>query len=1214
MEEFKDQIIKAVKTAIKSLGKVFFVPFVILLVVLILLAAAVYYITVDDGTYKEDDWTSTGYGAAVYQSGVTINEDGTISLGQSAQEIWDKLVESGSSVADYLSGPEALGKLMNAQIVTNYPDMRPNVEEPIDWSQVDLVNGTSLQGIVKFRRADENGNISYMTYADPSTFYNWVEVYNNTGDETARQNALHHFTIAQTSTGTNSGSGSSGSAGEGITTEISDAIVKAAMNTPTTGPSTCLGWVDNVYANAGLPVNRLGTAYQAYLANCVSTNVDEMPIGAAVYANGSSPAGHVAIYIGEQEVNGVMKKMVRENHTISSTSSEVRTIEFDEWCNIYNGFLGWGWQTTAVPTQTTTTNGNSSSEETSSSSSSSGVTSLDNVLFIGDSITVGLQNSGLLGNAQVCAEVGTTPSNWLGRIGQLPTDSNNIQAVCVMLGVNNTSQTSEMESLIDALTSRYPNKTIYVQKVLPVTSNYTGISYTQMNQNIENYNNTISSYCNGKENVQFIDTSSGYVGEDGAGIASLFDSEGLHPTNYQMLKDNIENAILNGGSSSSSSSGSSLLDQAFKYNIVVATWSQTDTTVTTNDPNVSAYSTTVYTMNTKNVDYQSLIDKYTLPFNLLWAFLVVGESENFILDFADLAYNSQIEVTVYDNYTKNTDVDNWTYNYHIENHVSATATAGTVSLSNSFVDEIDNPRNTVKTVVTQTNTINVAVTKADVWIVDFETEYEHRVNEPQTTTEVNNVEDEPKPEAGGTYTTNSYNSAKISNLADRAVAQAQEKGEDVTSATLSINVTSYAWYKDIVDNISHTIESSSYISKPGTLTEKTDPNSEEPNFVTIFNDPKYERNNSSIRSAASWLFEIIETNSDTADMLDLIKYLLYKASGANYGVTEFDFSIFYPGSMTSLSGDWTQAGSLAEKLWLALRSAGFSEISTAAALGNLHYESGGLTPAAIEAGVGEINGGIGLVQWTGGRNTQLRQYAASQGKEWTDENIQIEFLLAELGVNNNASAYATVRTSGYIRDEGITATSSQWINATTIEDATLYFMRFFESPASKASLQARIDLAYQYYNQYQGYTGSASGELVEIARECHEYLRNGKYTYGNYYSIPPNSELKVDCSAYVCMVLRQYGYSEFGSSGLRGTWDFNGRISGNKFVGYDSWEVYNYNYSTLQPGDILLRQGHTAIYAGNGRAYDCGADDAISAETVSVDWGGPWEHIIRVKK
>ena len=91
-----------------------------------------------------------------------------------------------------------------------------------------------------------------------------------------------------------------------------------------------------------------------------------------------------------------------------------------------------------------------------------------------------------------------------------------------------------------------------------------------------------------------------------------------------------------------------------------------------------------------------------------------------------------------------------------------------------------------------------------------------------------------------------------------------------------------------------------------------------------------------------------------------------------------------------------------EKVWYGMRSLGFSEISTAAAMGNIHYESGTFNPEAIEGGYDENTGGIGICQWTNagrgseGRNTQLKKYAESKGTTWMDENTQVEFLLYEI--------------------------------------------------------------------------------------------------------------------------------------------------------------------------------------------------------------------------
>ena len=61
-------------------------------------------------------------------------------------------------------------------------------------------------------------------------------------------------------------------------------------------------------------------------------------------------------------------------------------------------------------------------------------------------------------------------------------------------------------------------------------------------------------------------------------------------------------------------------------------------------------------------------------------------------------------------------------------------------------------------------------------------------------------------------------------------------------------------------------------------------------FEKVFNSHYNGRTN--IISASEWLFEALENNADTVGMVDLTKYLLYKATGINYGVTEFDYAAY----------------------------------------------------------------------------------------------------------------------------------------------------------------------------------------------------------------------------------------------------------------------------------------------------------------------------------
>ena len=368
-------------------------------------------------------------------------------------------------------------------------------------------------------------------------------------------------------------------------------------------------------------------------------------------------------------------------------------------------------------------------------------------------------------------------------------------------------------------------------------------------------------------------------------------------------------------------------DNSSNYTAVVATWQQTDTTITTDDESRKGeeVSTTEYRMSTSDINYEEMVDPYTMPFDLLWALLVVGESKNFVFDLADLVYNSDLEITVYDNLTTNTDVDNWTYKIRtradVTDNIVATCQSESGSGGTSATETYNHTHDPwgedvshtwTKTVVTKTNTINIALTRANVWIVDYQNNYTYVAPSTTTTTDTKTEADGEygaEPSSTGTeHTCNDLNVRKES-VAQRAESDyaASHEDEEVPEAEISETISVNYFTKQInkVDNITHTVETQKYVESTPTLKEKTDPKSTEPNFVTIFNKKKYKNNKSNIKSASSWLFEILEINDSTADMVDLIKYLLYKATGVNYGVTEFDFSIFYPGSLTSVgAGDY----------------------------------------------------------------------------------------------------------------------------------------------------------------------------------------------------------------------------------------------------------------------------------------------------------------------
>ncbi len=992
-----EEIRKRIKMAVKTIGRIMLIKilpiiFIILLLV-VLLSGMTFLDTIQDAERKEGDWSNTPYAASQYTSEVEIAEDGTITTSMTAQELWDELLKNNSNITEFLSGPSELLELMNAEIITNYPDTRPEPDEPIDWDKINRdVNSNQTFGIIKFKRAMEDGKDPVtMKYANPDKFNGWIQEYNATGSEEARKNALTHFTIKKNEAAFNTNNGTTGSGNTEGTTNVVD------------------------------------------------------------------------------EQNSA-------NTTIGEDADETET---------------------------------GATEDTNAGS---GVSSLSNVLFIGDSITVGLNNSGLIPGATFMAKVGVSPSYWLENINSLPIDSDNIQAVGVMLGVNNTSQTSQMKQLIDELISRYPGKTIYIQRVLPVTSNYTTINYNEMNQNISKYNSEIESYCSGKAGVKFIDTSAGYVDTSGAGVNNMFANDGLHPTNYEQLKTNIENAILNGGGGTVSGEYGLNMGTS-KYYVVVATWSETQQIVESNDPSVATVNVTNSTMTTQLVNYQQAVRAYTMPFDYLWSWLVTGRDKKFALDVASLVYDSEIEVTIHDNVTKVTDITRYDYEKTVTRQQGDKVVEEQVSYWRK------------DTIINTTNTLDIRLTKADVWIVEYTQEFTYQKKDRQET-------------SSGT--------------------QPYSGGGTITSTTI--------------------VEGNEYISSPANIREKTNLDDEDENFVKLLFNYNEVKNN--ILSAPDWLFNILENNERTADMVDLTKYLIYKATGSNFGVTSLDLSIFEPGSFNTVANLGGIYGStIQEKLWFALRNVGFSEYAVAGVMGNVHVESGGFNPSAIEGGSGE---GIGLIQWSFGRRDALEAYAASKGVSWTDVNTQIEFLIAEM-TGEGANGYATYNfqnAHGYTRED--------WENATSPEDAAVAFCYTFERPGVLA-LDKRKYWAREYYNQFHGKqmsSGSVSS-LLQAADAVAQYLVANNYTYSasdyNDYTFPiaNSSKRTLSCSSYVQECLLQAGYTQ--CAGGEKIWArTNPALSKKDFnsVGIQVELIYDMNQ--VQPGDIIqYRSDYHVVIAYN---------------------------------
>ena len=637
-----------------------------ILLILVILAALTYENTIQEGTEQEGSWKSTPYVANQFDANIEIAEDGTITTDVTPQELWDEMLKRGNEIKSYLNNSKEFAKLLHAEQITNFPDTRSDPSEEINWNDIIKPKSNRIQGIIKFKRETGGADPIDLVYVDDGTFMDWLEGYNLTGDETLKQNLLTHFTIGsnivQTQSSNNNQDISLNYQEGDVWTDISEAIVRSALSTDSRGPGLCQSWVYHVYVNAGLPDVGFGTAYLAFKANCLSTDRNNIPIGAAVYATGSGSAGHVGIYVGD--INGDGQGDVMDNIE-SGGVGIVRTISLSDWIaeaerqgntncggdTVTPGFLGWGWQ------------------------------------------------SG-------------SPSRFLT-----------------------------------------------------------------------------------EEEIEKIDIT----------------SEATTP---------VEGETGSVGTASKS-----------EYYVLVATWSETtENSSTTVDGVQTASNPSSYgSMTTQKINYQDYISKYTMPFEYLWSLIVTGRDNSLALDLADLVLDSEIEITIHDVLTTTTD---------------RTTTVRTYSEFNEVTQENEShTRTTVTETITKNNTLNIGLTKADVWIVDYEQEYIY--SEPTVISE---------------NTTHSRTST----------------------------------YYNLVT-------ADKYVAQPASPNPKIEKGKDQHNFITIFLDGDNYNARNSILSAPDWLFTILERNDSTKEMVDLTKYLLHVATGNNYGVTDYDFSVFEPGDFTSIN-------------------------------------------------------------------------------------------------------------------------------------------------------------------------------------------------------------------------------------------------------------------------------------------------------------------------
>lgn len=188
----------------------------------------------------------------------------------------------------------------------------------------------------------------------------------------------------------------------------------------------------------------------------------------------------------------------------------------------------------------------------------------DDALFVGDSITAGIQSYALMKNASVVAFTGINTDTIMTRevirneAGELETMPQaisrypDVKKIYVMLGANGIAwigKESFVENygiFLDAIREQHPDADIYVQSILPVTASKEQTDPQFANSKIREYNDALLNMAQEKE-YYYLNVAEAFADENGCLPEEASPTDGMHfgPKYYEVWFEYLKNHVAN---------------------------------------------------------------------------------------------------------------------------------------------------------------------------------------------------------------------------------------------------------------------------------------------------------------------------------------------------------------------------------------------------------------------------------------------------------------------------------------------------------------------------------------------------------------------------------------------------------------------------------------------------------------------------------------------
>ena len=393
---------------------------------------------------------------------------------------------------------------------------------------------------------------------------------------------------------------------------------------------------------------------------------------------------------------------------------------------------------------------------------------------------------------------------------------------------------------------------------------------------------------------------------------------------------------------------------------------------------------------------------------------------------------------------------------------------------------------------------------------------------------------------------------------------------------------------------------------------------ENSNFVRVLNSHRDARSN--LLSVLSWLYDALESNEDTKNMVDITKYLIGRAKGddenrevflaameklAVYNMTQVGEGLGGLLSITSTTFTKEQFVQSVQSYSAALSKSGTEDFRNNAGVVYDVCVKNKINPVLCAAQAWKEQNWVypstskynywGIEVYNGqnyGRSFNTMEEAVEHYCKQINERLKGE---------HGAEKWSTINAKYNNKfTGGINNLYDVLPNWACVDDADNHPAEQAEHAANY--VDSLVKCATQIFGEGALTATGGGGDFVAVAERIWKIICNGNYSYGG--SSIPCTGTTVDCSSYVSWVIYEYGYSEF-KGGQHCTSNF---VNTNWTQKY-GWQEFRISggenpYNSLQPGDLIVRDpgnnnGHITLVVRkeNGKiyCYDCGS---------SKNWSG----------